>query len=557
MFQRLRLTCFAILLMAVISACSRKQETLANTTHDGRLAPMLKNLGDLHHPVSTKSGDAQRYFNQGLTLVYGFNHAEAIRSFKEAARLDPNLAMAYWGQALALAPNINDPAIGPDREQQGQDAISEALKRKNGATEAEQALIDALAARFTGGKERDRAALNKSYAEAMTKVHERFPDDPDVSALYADAVMNTMPWDYWTKSGKPKPGIAEARAAIENSMSKHPSHAGINHLYIHLMEASAEVDRAVPSADRLGGLVPAAGHLVHMPAHIYIRVGRYADAASVNVKAISADEDYITQCRAQGIYPAAYYPHNIHFLNAVLAMDGRSSEALDSARKVAGHHDHATMHEPGFGFAHLLKTIPLLTMVRFGHWDDILNEPQPPADQKFGNAMRHFARGYAQAAKGNAAEAQRELEELRKLSVDPAIEELKIFDLNSLGTLAKIAASMLDAEVARRAGKHDRAIAAYRKAVELDDALLYSEPPDWMLVPRHYLGEALLAAGRAKDAESIYREDLNRHRNNGWSLVGLEQSLRKQGRIKEADETAVIQAKSWARADIKLPASRF
>jgi tetratricopeptide (TPR) repeat protein len=294
-----------------------------------------------------------------------------------------------------------------------------------------------------------------------------------------------------------------------------------------------------------------------MPAHVYIRIGRYADAAAVNVSAIAADEDYITQCRAQGIYPAAYYPHNIHFLNAVLAMDGRSLEALRSARKVAGHHDHATMKEPGFGFAHLLKTIPMLTMVRFGRWDDILNEPEPPADQKFGRAMRHFARGYALSAKGKAAEAQRELHALQKLAADSDLVNLKIFDLNSLGSLARIGTAMLDGEIARRGGKHARAIAAYRKAVELDDSLRYSEPPDWMLVPRHYLGEALLAAGRAKDAENVYREDLNRHRNNGWSLVGLEHSLRRQGRTKEADEAAAEHAKTWTRADVKLTASRF
>ena len=518
---------------------------------------MLKNIGDLRHPVSTKSQDAQKYFDQGLTLVYGFNHAEAIRSFKEAARLDPDCAMAYWGQARALAPNINDPAIGPDREQQAYDAMSEALKRRNNAIEPEQALIDALSARFSPGKDRDRAALNKAYADAMKNVYARYSDDPDVAALYADSVMNTMPWDYWTKKGEPKPGIAEVRAALESAISQNKQHPGVHHLYIHLMEASRDVDLAVPSADRLGDLVPAAGHLVHMPAHIYIRVGRYADAAAVNVKAISADEDYITQCRAQGIYPAAYYPHNIHFLNAVLAMDGRSREALESARKVAAHHDHATMNEPGFGFAHLLKTIPLLTMVRFGRWDDILKEPGFPADQKFGRAMRHFARGYAQSASGNTAEAQQELQSLQKLSSDADLANLKIFDLNSLATLAKIGAAMLEGEVARHTGKHDRAIAAFRKAVQLDETLLYSEPPDWMLVPRHYLGEALLAAGRAKDAENVYREDLNRHRNNGWSLVGLEQSLRKQGRTKEADDAAARHANTWTRADVKLHASRF
>ena len=256
---------------------------------DGRLAPRLKNIGDLHAPITTKSPDAQAYFNQGLTLVYGFNHAEALRSFKEAARLDPACAMAYWGEALALAPNINDPAIGPDREQQGYEAITEASKRRSQASLREQAMIDALTARFSGAKDRDRQALNNAYAEAMAKAYKSNSDDPDIATLYADAVMNTMPWNYWATGGKAKPGIPESRAALEKAIHDHPNHAGANHQYIHLMEASDEVDLTVPSADRLGGLVPAAGHLVHMPAHTYIRVGRYADAAAVNVKAVAAD----------------------------------------------------------------------------------------------------------------------------------------------------------------------------------------------------------------------------------------------------------------------------
>jgi tetratricopeptide (TPR) repeat protein len=548
---------FALLFLAALCGCTKTPPNLANMTKDGRLAPELKNLGSLHHKITTKAADAQKFFDQGLTLVYGFNHSEAIRSFREAARLDPQCAMAYWGQALALAPNINDPAIGPDREQQGQEASLLALKYKDGASEPEQALIDAIAARFSKDEKRDRQALNKAYAEAMAKVYSKYPDDPDVAALYADAVMNTMPWDYWTKSGAPKPGIAEARRALEAGMKQHSNHPGVNHVYIHLMEATDEVDLAIPSADRLPGLVPSAGHLVHMPAHIYIRVGRYADAAAVNVKAISADEDYITQCRAQGIYPAVYYPHNIHFLNAVLAMDGRSREALETARKVAGHHDHATMHEPGFGFAHLLKTIPLLTMVRFGRWDDILKEPEPPANQTFGRAMRHFARGYALSAQGKPAEARAELESLRKAAADKAFAELKIFDLNSLATIASIAESMLDGEISRRSGNNDRAIAAYRKAVETDDSLLYSEPPDWMLPPRQFLGESQIAAGRYKNAEKTYREDLKRHRDNGWSLTGLEQALRKQGRAEEAGEAHARFDRTWTRADVKLTASRF
>lgn len=546
----------AAVLALSLAAPAQHTEGLSNTTRDGRLAPLLENVGNLSYPVATRSPEAQRFFNQGLTLVYAFNHAEALRSFREAARLDPECAMAYWGQALALAPNINDPAIGEDREKQGYEAINEAVRRKAGASAKEQALIDALHARFSGDPG-DRDALNRRYAEAMGKVYARYPDDPDVATLYADAVMNTSPWNYWTRDSKPRPGIAPARAALEKALRSYPNHPGVNHIYIHLIEASDHVDLAVPSADRLGGLVPAAGHLVHMPSHIYIRVGRYEDAAQANIRAIAADEDYITQCRAQGIYPAAYYPHNIHFLNAALAMDGRSKEALEAARKVASQHDHQMMNEPGFGFAHLLKTMPALTMVRFGMWEEAVAEPAPPADQVFGRAMYHFARGYAYSARKEPEQAQAELAALRKLAADPSLKDLTIFEQNNLTALAEIAVAMLEGEVARRSGDYDAAVAAYRRAVEADDSLRYSEPPDWPLPPRQYLAETLLAAGRSQDAERVYREDLRRHRNNGWSLYGLEQALRKQGKTKEADQVRAQFDTAWQRSDVRLVASRF
>ncbi|HWQ54262.1 MAG TPA: hypothetical protein VN442_11295 [Bryobacteraceae bacterium] len=540
-----------------LAAAAQQQPELGETTRDGRLAPSLKNLGDLQHRVTTKSPEAQAFFNQGLTLVYAFNHAEALRSFREAARIDPDCAMAYWGQALALAPNINDSAIGEGREQQGYQAIAEAVRRKAGAGARERALIEALQARFAAQATPDRAALNQRYAEAMAKVRARYPNDPDVATLYADAVMNTMPWSYWTRDGKPKPGVAQARAALENAIRRYPNHPGANHIYIHLIEASDDVDRAVPSADRLGGLVPAAGHLVHMPSHIYIRVGRYADAAAANIRAIAADEDYITQCRAQGIYPAAYYPHNIHFLNAALTMDGRSREALESARKVAAQHDHKMLHEPGFGFAHLLKTIPALTMVRFGLWDEVLAEPEPDGEQVFGRAMRHFARGYALSAKGKPEEAQAELTALKTLAADGSLEKLKIFDTNTLDRLAVIAVAMLEGDLHLKARRHDEAVAAYRRAVDADDNLRYSEPPDWPLPPRHYLADALFTTGRFREAEQVYREDLKRHRANGWSLYGLEQTLRKQSKTREADQIRAQIQKSWGRADVQLTSSRF
>ncbi|MBI4165698.1 MAG: hypothetical protein HY508_08200, partial [Acidobacteria bacterium] len=310
-----------------------KAPELKDATTDGRKSPWLKNLGKFERKISTSSPEAQHFFNQGLTLYYGFNHQEAARSFQEVTRLDPEWAMGYWGEALSLGPNINDTIPDAEREQNAYAAMKKAQQIKSGSSPIERALIDALVTRYTQTKQVDRKKLNAAYARAMTAVFKRFGDDPDVATLYAESVMDTMPWAYWKKDGRPQPGTKELVAALESVIAKYPEHPGANHLYIHAVEASPDPDRAVPSADKLGGLVPAAGHLVHMPCHIYIRVGRYEDAAEANRRAILADEDYITQCRVQGIYPVAYYPHNIHFLSAALSMMGRAEEAIAAARK--------------------------------------------------------------------------------------------------------------------------------------------------------------------------------------------------------------------------------
>jgi tetratricopeptide (TPR) repeat protein len=548
---------FFVLLLAPILGLGQQAGELRHTTRDGRLSPLLANLGTLHVPVTTEHADAQTYFDQGMRLLYAFNHAESLRSFREAARIDDSCAMAFWGQALALAPNINDSAIGPDREQQGYDAIREALKRRNNAGPKEMALIDALAARFSEKlPDGNRGGLNRAYATAMAKLWLRFPKDPDVAVLYADAVMNTRPWDYWTREGRPQPGIHNAQVALERTMQRFPDHPGALHIYIHLVEASDHVDKAVPAADRLGSLMPGAGHLVHMPSHVYIRVGRYGDAADANAKAIKADEAYITQCRAQGIYPAAYYPHNIHFLAAALVMEGRGEQAMKAARKAAERHDHE-IPEGLVGFAHLLETLPSLVMVRFGQWDDILQAPKLVGDRPFVSAMYHFARGMAFSATRKPEAAKAELAALESIASGPAIKEFRILDVNSLADIAPIGVAMLRGDIAEKTGSFDEAIAQFRRAVEMEDSLLYSEPPDWFLQPRQYLGHAYLRAGKFEDAERVYREDLKRHRGNGWALRGLEQALRKQGKSAEADRVHHDFAQAWKRSDVQLTASRF
>ncbi len=535
--------------LCLLPACSKAPNPV-----EGRIAPLLENIGKLHHEITTKSNPelAQRFFNQGLSLYWGFNHAESDRAFQEVARLDPDCAMAYWGQALALGPNINDPLADPDRLKRAYEKVQEALRRKSGGSEKEQALIDALATRYSAEHVEDRSPLNQAYANAMAKVYEKFPSDPDVATLYAEAIMDTMPWDYWTSNSEPKPGVQNALTAIETTMKNHPDHPGANHLYIHAVEASNNPDRAVPAADRLGDLVPVAGHLVHMPSHVYIRVGRYADAAQANRDAIVADEDYITQCRAQGMYPIGYYPHNIHFLWAALAMEGRSQESIEAARKVASKHTDEHLHQPGFGFGHLLRTIPLFSLVRFGQWDQILAESAPTTDSVFASGIRHWARGMALANQGKAQDANAELDHVKKAAADPSLAALDIFGGNTLDKLMAIASEFLAAEIAAKQKRFPTAVTHFQKAVELEDALRYSEPPDWPIPAREWLGATLLAAGRSAEAEKVYRQNLDRHRDNGWGLSGLAKSLEAQGKKQEAAEARQRFEKAWANADFKL-----
>jgi tetratricopeptide (TPR) repeat protein len=524
------------------------------TSAEDRIAPLLKNIGGLHRPVSSSVPDAQKYFDQGLTLLYAFNHLESERSFRQVAQLDPNCAMAYWGQALALGPNINDPAPDPEREQNAYQAVQKAQSLVENASASERALIAALATRYA--PQPDRQALNLAYAEAMAKVAEAYPDDPDIQVLYADALMNTTPWDYWLKGGEPKPLTRKVLAALDRVMEKHPNHPGAHHFHIHAVEA-VDPDRAEASADKLGGLVPVAGHLVHMPGHIYIRVGRYEDAAEANRKAILADESYITQCRAQGLYPIGYYPHNIHFLWAALTMQGHGNEAMETARKAASKHTHEHMHQPGFGFPHLLSAVPAFALVRFGKFEEVLALPQPHESMQFARGIRHFGRGMAFRANDDVAAAEQELAALREIAAQPELAKLKVFDVNALSSLLDIAAKMLAGEIEAAKGNFDRAETLLREAAETEDSLLYTEPPDWPQPVRHSLGAVLLDAGRPADAEKVYREDLVRHRGNGWALFGLMESLRAQGKTAEAAKVEKQFRKAWANADVQLTASRF
>jgi tetratricopeptide (TPR) repeat protein len=518
----------------------------------GQLAPRLQNLGSHTFPVTTTSADAQAFVDQGLNLSYGFNHAEAGRAFREAARLDPSCAMAYWGQALVLGPNINAP-MDPQAEPQALELVRKAVELKGNASEREQAYIDALAQRYDGDADH-RAQRDAAYAEAMGEVAERYPDDLDAAALYSESMMDLRPWDYWAPDGRPYEGTERVIALLESVMERNPQHPGALHLYIHLIEPSAEPERAEVAADRLLTLMPAAGHMVHMPSHIYQRIGRYEDSARSNELAIAADEDYITQCRAQGLYPMGYYPHNIHFLWFAASAEGRSAVAIDAARKVASKVDDAALGEMPMlaGF----EVVPYWALARFGRWEEILEEPAPPAGNLFLTGAWHYVRGLAHAGRGDLPGAQRELNEVRRIAADPALD-FPMFSPNTAAQIFAPAPEVLAGELAAARGDYDEAIAHLDRAVRLEDGLVYTEPTEWHYPPRLALGAVLLEAGRPREAETVYWDDLERNRENGWALYGLAKALRAQGKDDRAEAVEARFEKAWGRADVTLTASRF
>src|SRR5438128_6517402 len=524
------------------------QEVVSPT---GAIAPRLQKLGTHAFPVSTRNRQAQLFMNQGLNLSYAFNHAEAGRAYREAARLDPDLAMAYWGEALALGPNINAP-MDPASEPKALEAIQKAVALKAKASPREQALIDALAQRYSGRAE-DRKARDRAYADAMRKVHLQFPDDQDIAMFYVESVMDLRPWGYWTRDGTPYERTAEIVALTEQVIARNPQHPGALHLYIHLMEAY-RADKAEAAADRLLTLMPAAGHMVHMPAHIYQRVGRYADAERSNELAIAADEDYISQCQAQGLYPMAYYHHNLHFLWFAATAEGRSKLAIEAARKAASRVDDETLKAVPLlaGF----RVVPYYALTRFGKWDEMLREPEPPPTSAYLTGMWHYARGTAFLGKGQINDAEREFEKLEETLKDKTLDQ-PLFSPNTGRAVMSIAREVLAGEIAAAKKNYDEAIPHLERAVRLEDALVYTEPAEFHFPPRQALGAVLLEAGRAPEAETVYWEDLKRNRENPWSLFGLTQALKAEGKN---DDAALIEArfkKAWARADTTVTSSRF
>ncbi len=514
----------------------------------------IYDIGPLHRTITTGSAEAQRYFDQGLALMYAFNHDEAIRAFEEAARLDPTAAMPWWGIAAAAGPHINYPAVPPEKHKLAREALGHAqrLALTGRTTPVERALINAQIARYNEDPAADRAPLDGAYAQAMREVWRQFPQDADVGALFAESMMNLRPWDLWKSDGTPQPGTDEILATLDAVLALAPNHPQALHLTIHAREASPTPEAAVPAADRLRLLQPGLGHMVHMPSHIDVRTGRWQDCIDANTRAIEADLHYRRVSLRPDGFVGLYMAHNRHMLAYGAMMTGQGA----LARK----HIRAMVAELGpefvqlFGpFADVFGAVPLEVLVRFGRWDEILAEPVPGADRPLSKALWHCARGIAHAAKGEVAAAKAEQEKF--LAARRAVPADYPGGINLASAVLDVAEPMLAGEILFRAGEVDAGLEQLRAAVRREDALRYNEPPDWSIPVRHALGASLMQVGRYAEAEEVYRADLKKLPGNGWSLFGLSEALRQQGKLAEAKVVRAQFDRVWAKADTDISSS--
>jgi tetratricopeptide (TPR) repeat protein len=517
-------------------------------------APVFTGLGDHHHPISTANPQTQTLFDQGVNLMFGFNHAEAIRSFREAARLDPGCAMCWWGVAMALGPNINLP-MPQDAVAPAWQALGRARALEADASVEERAWIEALAARYSPDPKADRKALDEAFAKAMGALWKAYPDDLDAGVFYAEAMMDTQPWDYWeADSVTPKGHAAEIVATLEEIIARAPKHPGALHLYIHAVEATTTPQRAEAAADRLETLMPEAGHIVHMPSHIYYRVGRFADAMAVNEKAARVDEQYIADCRAQGYYPLGYYGHNIHFLWTSSEMAGRFQGSLGAARRLVKATD-AEHTGQDVAPAELYALTPVATLLRFGKWREILAEPEPPAGLLLDRAVWLEARAFAHANLGDLAAARADRDRMAPL-VKADFSRYAGFGIPA-PNMVDLAMALVDGEIARKEGDLSTAVLRFRQGADLEHKLGYTEPPWWHQPVSHLLGAALIEAHKPAEAEAVYRDSLNFYHADGWALFGLAQAERAQGKTADAAETLAQFHRAWTLADVTLTSSRF
>ncbi len=520
-------------------------------------APLFEGLSGIDFPITTANKEAEKYFKQGLMLAYGFNHAEAARSFYQAIKLDSTCAICHWGYAYVLGPNYNG-GMENDNYQRAYTASKKALQFVNNCTEKEKALIQALSARYEATPPESRTHLDSAYAVAMKKVYQQFPDDKDISALYVESVMDCHPWDLWAKDGLPKAWTTEILSILEGILAKHPNHAGANHFYIHAVEASLTPERGNKSAEKLATLVPAGGHLVHMPSHIYIRTGDYHNGTLANLKAVEVDSHYFTACHAQGVYPLAYFPHNYHFIAATATLEGNSKNALLGAEKVAEHTDKEVMKNPDWATLQHYFTIPYHIAIKFGLWDKILRLKIPEDTALvYPRAVHFYAQGMAHLGKGEISEAKEALKSLKNLSKDDRLKKLTIWNINSVSDLLDIAQKVLEGEILDSEKKYKESINLLNQAIDIENRLNYNEPPDWFFSVRHHLGAVLLNAKQYAKAEEVYREDLKTYRKNGWALKGLAEALKAQNKLPEADKIQAEFEAAWQWADVHINTSRI
>lgn len=518
-------------------------------------APLFDNLGTLDFPITTNSELAQKYFNQGVILAYGFNHEEAFRSFEEAARLDTNCAMAYWGMAYVIGPNINLP-MNAGVVATAYEAVERAMSLLDDETQREKDYVIALSKRYTNEELEDRTHLDKAYSDAMRELVSKYPNDLDAATMFAESIMDLHPWDYWLKDGTPQPWTLEILTSLEGVIERNTDHHGSNHLYIHAIEASKNPERGNASADKLRFLAPGAGHLVHMPAHIYIRTGQYHEGSLANLRAVKSDEEYINQCNQQGFYPLAYYPHNYHFLWATATLEGDSKTAIDAALKTSQLPPDSLINLCGYKTLQHFVVIPLYAYVTFGKWDEILNYEKPKKLQLYPLGVWHYARGMAFIANGDLGKVEKELAELEQLRFNKKVEDLSIWGINSAGTLIKIAYEVLSGELAAKKKDYATAISHLKSAVELENTLRYDEPPTWFYPCRLNLGAVLIESERYEEAQKVFEENLSNLPENGWALYGLHQALLKLNENNEAAEVQKRFKEAWKYSDFKLTSSR-
>ena len=522
----------------------------------GKKAPLFSGLDGMHFSVSTTNSEAQKYFDQGLMLSFAFNHAEAGRSFFEAARQDSTCAMCWWGFAYVLGPNYNA-GMEKDNLQRAYDAVQNAKAHSASCTQKEKDLIEALTHRYSNDTTIARPILDSSYAAAMRKVYKRYSADVTVASLFAEALMNLHPWNLYKKDGTIQPWTPEILSVLEKCLQKEPNHAGANHFYIHATEMSQHAETALASADLLRDLVPGAGHLVHMPSHTYIRIGKYHEGVVANQKAVLVDSLYVESCHAQGVYPLAYYPHNYHFISACATLCGESKIAMLGANATSSHSHKKLLRDPAWATLQHYYSIPWFVEVKLGLWNDILRSAAPEKDLKYPAVIWHYAQGMAMLSQNKIVDAKNHLVEMKTIMLDTTIKELTIWGINSVFDLCEIASKTLAGEINAKEKKYSTAIIRLQEAVAKEDALNYDEPPDWFFSIRHHLGAVLIEAGKFREAIKVYDEDLKIFRENGWALKGLMNAYEKLGDKKKYNEAKARFDKAWKHADTKIASSRI